>query len=142
MERKLGPHSPHGNNKALPSPQNGAQVRARSPQTLVFTEHSTKKQTIKYFKSLLMTSLCLYVQLVLQENSRAPGSPTSLRVPPNGGCEDLDMETEEEDELRARGQIIAAQTRDVDCLCSGRKCLVTSSGCSHQDQLHDPGTHR
>uniref|UniRef100_A0A671U5S9 Ubiquitin carboxyl-terminal hydrolase n=1 Tax=Sparus aurata TaxID=8175 RepID=A0A671U5S9_SPAAU len=38
-----------------------------------------------------------------QDNSRAPGSPTSLRVPPNGGCEDLDMETEEEDELRARG---------------------------------------
>uniref|UniRef100_A0A671U6Q6 Ubiquitin carboxyl-terminal hydrolase n=1 Tax=Sparus aurata TaxID=8175 RepID=A0A671U6Q6_SPAAU len=37
------------------------------------------------------------------DNSRAPGSPTSLRVPPNGGCEDLDMETEEEDELRARG---------------------------------------
>ena len=25
-------------------------------------------------------------------------------MPPNGGCEDLDMETEEEDELRARGQ--------------------------------------
>ncbi|XP_034063617.1 ubiquitin carboxyl-terminal hydrolase 33 isoform X4 [Gymnodraco acuticeps] len=38
-----------------------------------------------------------------QDKSRAPGSPTSLRVPPNGGCEDLDMETEEEDELRARG---------------------------------------
>uniref|UniRef100_A0A8C3B2B1 Ubiquitin carboxyl-terminal hydrolase n=1 Tax=Cyclopterus lumpus TaxID=8103 RepID=A0A8C3B2B1_CYCLU len=38
-----------------------------------------------------------------QDNSRVPGSPTSLRVPPNGGCEDLDMETEEEDELRARG---------------------------------------
>ncbi|KAG7495213.1 ubiquitin carboxyl-terminal hydrolase 33 isoform X1 [Solea senegalensis] len=38
-----------------------------------------------------------------QENSRAPGSPTSLRVSPNGGCEDLDMETEEEDDLRARG---------------------------------------
>uniref|UniRef100_A0A4W6FVE0 Ubiquitin carboxyl-terminal hydrolase n=1 Tax=Lates calcarifer TaxID=8187 RepID=A0A4W6FVE0_LATCA len=37
------------------------------------------------------------------ESSRAPGSPTSLRVPPNGGCEDLDMETEEEDDLRARG---------------------------------------
>ncbi|XP_074508111.1 ubiquitin carboxyl-terminal hydrolase 33 isoform X3 [Sebastes fasciatus] len=37
------------------------------------------------------------------DNCRAPGSPTSLRVPPNGGCEDLDMETEEEDELRARG---------------------------------------
>uniref|UniRef100_A0A8C4IV57 Ubiquitin carboxyl-terminal hydrolase n=1 Tax=Dicentrarchus labrax TaxID=13489 RepID=A0A8C4IV57_DICLA len=35
--------------------------------------------------------------------SPAPESPTSLRVPPNGGCEDLDMETEEEDELRARG---------------------------------------
>uniref|UniRef100_A0AAQ5YAJ0 Ubiquitin carboxyl-terminal hydrolase n=1 Tax=Amphiprion ocellaris TaxID=80972 RepID=A0AAQ5YAJ0_AMPOC len=38
-----------------------------------------------------------------QDNSRAPGSPTSLRVPSNGGCEDLDMETEEEDDLRARG---------------------------------------
>uniref|UniRef100_A0A672I6A4 Ubiquitin carboxyl-terminal hydrolase n=1 Tax=Salarias fasciatus TaxID=181472 RepID=A0A672I6A4_SALFA len=37
------------------------------------------------------------------DNSRAPGSPASLRVPPNGGCEDLDMETEEEDDLRARG---------------------------------------
>uniref|UniRef100_A0A7N6B2I5 Ubiquitin carboxyl-terminal hydrolase n=1 Tax=Anabas testudineus TaxID=64144 RepID=A0A7N6B2I5_ANATE len=34
---------------------------------------------------------------------RAPGSPTSLRVPLNGACEDLDMETEEEDDLRARG---------------------------------------
>lgn len=43
--------------------------------------------------------------LVLQDNSRVLGSPTSLRVPPNGGCEDLDMETEEEDDLRARGQI-------------------------------------
>jgi len=42
--------------------------------------------------------------LFLQDNNRVPGSPTSLRVPPNGGCEDLDMETEEEDELRARGQ--------------------------------------
>uniref|UniRef100_A0A7N8YCI0 Ubiquitin carboxyl-terminal hydrolase n=1 Tax=Mastacembelus armatus TaxID=205130 RepID=A0A7N8YCI0_9TELE len=41
--------------------------------------------------------------LLLQDNSRAPGSPTSLRVPPNGACEDLDMETEEEDDLRARG---------------------------------------
>uniref|UniRef100_G3PW74 Ubiquitin carboxyl-terminal hydrolase n=1 Tax=Gasterosteus aculeatus aculeatus TaxID=481459 RepID=G3PW74_GASAC len=51
LERKLGPHSPHGTSKPLP----------------------------------------------------APGSPTSLRVPPNGGCEDLDMDMEEEDELRARG---------------------------------------
>ncbi|XP_035026744.1 ubiquitin carboxyl-terminal hydrolase 33 isoform X1 [Hippoglossus stenolepis] len=38
-----------------------------------------------------------------QDGSRAPGSPTSLRVPPNGGCEDLDMETEEEEDPRARG---------------------------------------
>lgn len=52
---------------------------------------------------LIIGSVCS-VRL-LQDNSRAPGSPTSLRVPPNGGCEDLDMETEEEDELRARGQI-------------------------------------
>lgn len=44
--------------------------------------------------------------LVLQDNNRAAGSPTSLRVPPNGGCEDLDMETEEDDDLRARGQNI------------------------------------
>ncbi|CDQ99763.1 unnamed protein product [Oncorhynchus mykiss] len=29
--------------------------------------------------------------------------PTSLRLPPTNGCEDLGMETEEEDELRARG---------------------------------------
>uniref|UniRef100_A0A669CPY6 Ubiquitin carboxyl-terminal hydrolase n=1 Tax=Oreochromis niloticus TaxID=8128 RepID=A0A669CPY6_ORENI len=36
-------------------------------------------------------------------HSQAPGSPTSLRVPSNGGCEDIDMETEEEDEIRARG---------------------------------------
>uniref|UniRef100_A0AAZ3RQJ3 Ubiquitin carboxyl-terminal hydrolase n=1 Tax=Oncorhynchus tshawytscha TaxID=74940 RepID=A0AAZ3RQJ3_ONCTS len=35
--------------------------------------------------------------------SRAQGSPTSLRLPPTNGCEDLGMETEEEDELRARG---------------------------------------
>uniref|UniRef100_A0A673GVK0 Ubiquitin carboxyl-terminal hydrolase n=1 Tax=Sinocyclocheilus rhinocerous TaxID=307959 RepID=A0A673GVK0_9TELE len=34
---------------------------------------------------------------------KAPGSPTSLRVPPAGACDDLDMETEEEDELRTRG---------------------------------------
>ncbi|XP_046884085.1 ubiquitin carboxyl-terminal hydrolase 33 [Hypomesus transpacificus] len=38
-----------------------------------------------------------------QESGRAPGSPTSLRVPPAGASEDLDMETEEEDELRTRG---------------------------------------
>ncbi|KAG7259885.1 hypothetical protein CRUP_038010 [Coryphaenoides rupestris] len=39
-----------------------------------------------------------------ENGGRAPGSPTtSLRVPPNGACEDLDMETEEEDELRTRG---------------------------------------
>ncbi|KAK2895949.1 ubiquitin carboxyl-terminal hydrolase 33 isoform X1 [Channa argus] len=38
-----------------------------------------------------------------QDKSRAPGSPPSMRVPLNGGCEDLDMETEEEDELRGRG---------------------------------------
>ncbi|KAM3866364.1 ubiquitin carboxyl-terminal hydrolase 33 [Diretmus argenteus] len=42
-------------------------------------------------------------QNAAQENSRAPGSPTSLRVPPNGGCEDLDMEAEEEEDLRTRG---------------------------------------
>ncbi|CAL8278771.1 unnamed protein product [Lota lota] len=44
------------------------------------------------------------VQGATPENcGRALGSPTSLRVPPNGAFEDLDMETEEEDELRTRG---------------------------------------
>uniref|UniRef100_A0AAQ5X0N7 Ubiquitin carboxyl-terminal hydrolase n=1 Tax=Amphiprion ocellaris TaxID=80972 RepID=A0AAQ5X0N7_AMPOC len=51
-------------------------------------------------KEVFLERLCV---LLLQDNSRAPGSPTSLRVPSNGGCEDLDMETEEEDDLRARG---------------------------------------
>ncbi|XP_066537340.1 ubiquitin carboxyl-terminal hydrolase 33 [Hoplias malabaricus] len=37
------------------------------------------------------------------QESADPGSPTSLRVPPAGVCEDLDMETEEEDDLRTRG---------------------------------------
>lgn len=50
----------------------------------------------------MMRLVCTVV--LLQDSSRAPGSPTSLRVPPNGGCEDLDMETEEEDDLRSRGQ--------------------------------------
>lgn len=30
-------------------------------------------------------------------------SPTSLKVPTSGECEDVDMETEEEDDLRAKG---------------------------------------
>ncbi|XP_012670814.1 ubiquitin carboxyl-terminal hydrolase 33 [Clupea harengus] len=37
------------------------------------------------------------------QGSRVPGSPTSLRVQSAGPCEDLDMETEEEDDIRARG---------------------------------------
>ncbi|XP_061587793.1 ubiquitin carboxyl-terminal hydrolase 33 isoform X2 [Cololabis saira] len=43
------------------------------------------------------------LQNAAQDNSKAPGSPTPLRVPANGICEDLDMETEEEDDLRAKG---------------------------------------
>ncbi|KAF6728104.1 Ubiquitin carboxyl-terminal hydrolase 33 [Oryzias melastigma] len=61
LERKLGPHSPHGNFKPLPPPQNA------------------------------------------QETMRDCWSPTPLRVPSSGGCEDLDMDTEEEDDMRARG---------------------------------------
>ncbi|XP_053739765.1 ubiquitin carboxyl-terminal hydrolase 33 [Synchiropus splendidus] len=41
-------------------------------------------------------------QTAAQNNNKSPGSPTSLRMPSNGS-EDLDMETEEEDDLRARG---------------------------------------
>uniref|UniRef100_A0A3B5MQY3 Ubiquitin carboxyl-terminal hydrolase n=1 Tax=Xiphophorus couchianus TaxID=32473 RepID=A0A3B5MQY3_9TELE len=37
------------------------------------------------------------------DNSKAPGSPSSLKLPSHVGYEDLDMETEEEDNLRARG---------------------------------------
>ncbi len=37
------------------------------------------------------------------QDPKAPGSPTSLRVPLAGACDDLDMETEEEDDLRTRG---------------------------------------
>lgn len=55
--------------------------------------------------------------LLLQESIRAPGSPTSLRVSPNGGCEDLDMETEEEDELRSRGQKENIIPTVKHCLC-------------------------
>uniref|UniRef100_A0A673GVK9 Ubiquitin carboxyl-terminal hydrolase n=1 Tax=Sinocyclocheilus rhinocerous TaxID=307959 RepID=A0A673GVK9_9TELE len=42
---------------------------------------------------------------VFLERKLGPHSqfPTSLRVPPAGACDDLDMETEEEDELRTRG---------------------------------------
>uniref|UniRef100_A0AAZ3RIB6 Ubiquitin carboxyl-terminal hydrolase 33 n=1 Tax=Oncorhynchus tshawytscha TaxID=74940 RepID=A0AAZ3RIB6_ONCTS len=40
------------------------------------------------------------------EGSRGSGRSTSLRLPPTGGCEDLGMETEEEEEeLRPRGNI-------------------------------------
>ncbi|XP_068197166.1 ubiquitin carboxyl-terminal hydrolase 33 isoform X2 [Antennarius striatus] len=38
-----------------------------------------------------------------QDGSRALESPTSLRVPSPRGCEDLDMEMEEDDDLHARG---------------------------------------
>ncbi|KPP65904.1 ubiquitin carboxyl-terminal hydrolase 33-like [Scleropages formosus] len=38
-----------------------------------------------------------------QEIPRVPGSPGALRVPPAAVCEDLDMEMEEEDEIRTRG---------------------------------------
>uniref|UniRef100_A0A3Q2E6S8 Ubiquitin carboxyl-terminal hydrolase n=1 Tax=Cyprinodon variegatus TaxID=28743 RepID=A0A3Q2E6S8_CYPVA len=37
------------------------------------------------------------------QNGRIPGSPNSPRLPSNAGYEDLDMETEEEDDLQARG---------------------------------------
>uniref|UniRef100_A0A3Q3DPH3 Ubiquitin carboxyl-terminal hydrolase n=1 Tax=Hippocampus comes TaxID=109280 RepID=A0A3Q3DPH3_HIPCM len=39
----------------------------------------------------------------LGNNRASPLSPASLRVTPNGVSEDLDMETEEEDDMRARG---------------------------------------
>ncbi|XP_029687507.1 ubiquitin carboxyl-terminal hydrolase 33 isoform X2 [Takifugu rubripes] len=38
-----------------------------------------------------------------QDDNRMARSPTSLKVSTSGACEDVDMETEEEDDLRAKG---------------------------------------
>lgn len=43
-----------------------------------------------------------YFLLGLPQDNRMAGSSTSLKVSASA-CEDLDMETEEEDDLRAKG---------------------------------------
>ncbi len=74
----------------------------------------------------------VFVVLLLQDNSRAPGSPTSLTVPPNGGCEDLDMETEEEDDLRARGQFATKRMTKMIPINRWKCCLLQ---CDHSNAL-------
>lgn len=59
---------------------------------------------------------------VVSQDPKAPGSPTSLRVSPAGACDDLDMETEEEDELRTRGY--SSLMSRVLCIVSGLRTLL------------------
>lgn len=47
--------------------------------------------------------LCIFLLGLHQDNNRGAGSPTCLKVFTSGACEDLDMETEEEEDMRARG---------------------------------------
>lgn len=47
--------------------------------------------------------MCVSLLGLLQGSNRMAESPSSLKVSTSGACEDLDMETEEEDDLRARG---------------------------------------
>lgn len=49
-------------------------------------------------------------------------SPTSLKVSTSGACEDMDMETEEEDDLRAKGLNDTKRQDDIS--------LVSKDNCS------------
>lgn len=48
-------------------------------------------------------NLYIFLLGLRQDNTRVAGSPTCLKVSTSGACEDLDMETEEEEDVRARG---------------------------------------
>uniref|UniRef100_A0A671U5U0 Ubiquitin carboxyl-terminal hydrolase n=1 Tax=Sparus aurata TaxID=8175 RepID=A0A671U5U0_SPAAU len=81
------------------------------------TDHSTvHSQETRHNLTVNLTTLRVWCYAcgkeVFLERKLGPHSPHANTkplpspqnaVPPNGGCEDLDMETEEEDELRARG---------------------------------------
>uniref|UniRef100_A0A672LAK3 Ubiquitin carboxyl-terminal hydrolase n=1 Tax=Sinocyclocheilus grahami TaxID=75366 RepID=A0A672LAK3_SINGR len=74
------------------------------------TFHSQVSHLFLLYLQLKMFSPTVSVLLLIffhclsgSQDPKAPGSPTSLRVPPAGTCDDLDVETEEEDELRTRG---------------------------------------
>lgn len=51
-----------------------------------------------------------------QDNTRVAGSPTCLKVSTSGACEDLDMETEEEEDMRARGLNITKWHDNIYCV--------------------------
>lgn len=65
--------------------------------------HTTTLAFFFFFFAKGVLLLIFFHCLSGSQDPKAPGSPTSLRVPPAGTCDDLDMETEEEDELRTRG---------------------------------------
>lgn len=44
------------------------------------------------------------------------GSPTTLKVFATGACEDLEMETEEEEDMRARGLNITKSHENIFCM--------------------------
>lgn len=67
------------------------------------------------------------------QDPKAPGSPTSLRVPPAGPCDDLDMETEEEDELRARG--LTSLMSGVQCISSACYTVSLNLGICYTSQV-------
>lgn len=74
---------------------------------------------LKAFSCIRLSSVKGKVQSlpVVSQDPKAPGSPTSLRVSPAGACDDLDMETEEEDELRTRGP--SSLILKILCILSG-----------------------
>lgn len=52
---------------------------------------------------MIWHNVCVSLLGLLQESNMVAESPSSVKVSTSGACEDLDMETEEEDDLRARG---------------------------------------
>lgn len=87
----LHPHSP-----LCQSGEYNAVSAFTLPYTLIDSIECVLNQLFKSWGDYLYVTLC-------DQDPGVPGSPTALRVPPAGVPEDLEMETEEEDDLRTRG---------------------------------------